>query len=94
MKLTKNLCLVAATAALALAPINTSNGQANTVLASQRVKQRIDESKCTPLGHGHIQCPDGIHYHEKYDPYSLYSWVGRSFHAFYSVWSILGGLFK
>ena len=94
MKLTKTLCLVAATAALALAPINTSNGQANTVLAMQRVKQRIDERQCTPLGHGHIQCPDGIHYHEKYDPYSLYSWVSRSFYTFYSVWSTLNRVFK
>ncbi|HEL0008594.1 TPA: hypothetical protein TUM56_001940 [Streptococcus equi subsp. zooepidemicus] len=94
MKLTKTLCLVAATAAIALAPINTSTGQTNTVLAMQGAKQRIDETKCTLLGHGHIQCPDGIHYHEKYDPYSLYSWVSRSFRAFTSVWRIVDGLFK
>lgn len=94
MKLTKALCLVAATAALALAPINTSNGQTNTVLARQRTKQPIDESKCTILGHGHIQCGDKIYYHPKYDKNSLYSWVSRSFYTFYSVWSTLNRVFK
>ncbi|HEL0756929.1 TPA: hypothetical protein TVS26_001256 [Streptococcus equi subsp. zooepidemicus] len=94
MKLTKTLCLVAATAALALAPINTSNGQTNTVLARQRTKQPIDESKCTILGHGHIQCGDKIYYHPKYDKNSLYSWVSRSFYTFYSVWSTLNRVFK
>ncbi|HEL0016517.1 hypothetical protein [Streptococcus equi] len=94
MKLTKKLCLVAATAALALAPINTSNGQTNTVLARQRTKQPIDESKCTILGYGHIQCGDKIYYHPKYDKNSLYSWVSRSFYTFYSVWSTLNRVFK
>lgn len=94
MKLTKTLCLVAATAALALAPINTSNGQTNTVLARQRTKQPIDESKCTILGHGHIQCGDKIYYHPKYDKNSLYSWISRSFYTFYSVWSTLNRVFK
>lgn len=94
MKLTKTLCLVAATTALALAPINTSTGQTNTVLAMQRAKQPIDESKCTILGRGHIQCGDKIYYHPKYDKNSLYSWVSRSFRAFTSVWRIVDSLFK
>lgn len=94
MKLTKTLCLVAATAALALAPINASNEQANTVLAMQQTKQPIDESKCTILGHGHIQCGDKIYYHPKYDKNSLYSWISRSFYTFYSVWSTLNRVFK
>ncbi|HEL0614666.1 TPA: hypothetical protein TVN69_001843 [Streptococcus equi subsp. zooepidemicus] len=94
MKLTKNLCLVAATAALALAPINTSNGQANTVLAMQQTKQRNSPKNCKKIDSQYFECPDGKLYYNGYEPYSLSAWVGRSFHAFYSVWSILGGLFK
>ncbi len=90
MKLTKALCLVAATAALALAPINTSTGQTNTVLASQ--------ISCTPLRGGWSRCTDGQGrvfdtFDHNYQPPRKHSWLTWFFSAFYSVWSTLSGLF-
>ncbi|HEL0614665.1 TPA: hypothetical protein TVN69_001842 [Streptococcus equi subsp. zooepidemicus] len=93
MKLTKTLCLVAATAALALAPINASNGQANTVLAMQTEKET-----CTPLGGGWYRCTDEQGrvfdtFDFNYQPPHRPSWLSWLFGAFFSAWSTLSGLF-
>lgn len=66
MKLTKALCLVAATAALALAPINTSTGQTNTVLASQKVQDIVlilEVDGLNALIEDHITTKVTIHIH-------------------------------
>lgn len=94
MKLTKTLCLVAATVTLALAPINTSTGQINTVLAMQQTKQNNYPKNCKKIDSQYFECPDGKLYYNGYDPYSFSAWVGRFFYAFYSVWSTLNGIFK
>ena len=91
MKLTKNLCLVAATAALALAPINTSNGQANTVLASQ--------PSCTYKGKGWYHCTDGQgkywnEFDHQYQPPHRPSWLNWLNGAFYVFWTTLTSWFK
>ncbi|MCD3400311.1 hypothetical protein KVF94_00835 [Streptococcus equi subsp. zooepidemicus] len=88
MKLTKALCLVAATAALALAPINTSTGQTNTVLAIQK-----STGHCTHTRSGWFKCPDGgSYYDESYDTHS--SWLIWLYGAFYSAWEIITSWFK